>query len=641
MPDGEDDAYLEMLLRDAPAADYERPVAEARARGAGPEAIAALERTKGLALAVRSVLARRRRREEELAALFQTASDLAGLRELDSVLLAIVRRARRLLGTDVAYLTLEDAERGDTYMRVTEGSVSAAFQRVRLPMGAGLGGLVAQTASPYATADYPSDARFRHTAEIDHAVADEGLVAILGVPLRLGAQVIGVLFAADRRVRPFAAEEVALLGSLADHAAVAIDGARMLQETRTALAELDDASRLLRSRTAAMERAVAAHDRLTDLVLRGAGLAQVAEAVTEVLGGALQVRDADDRVLATAGRLEPPEDDVLADAQATARRTGRAARAGAHWVTVVAAGSEQLGTLVLRPDGDLDDADQRVLERAAVVTALLLLFRRTLADAETRVRGDLLADLLAGGERDPAGLHERARRLGVDLRRPHVVVAVRPASGERQPAAVTLARFAVARSGLASRHEGNEVLLLPGDDPGAAARTVVRELGGVATAGAGGPVTSAEAVAGGYRDAARCLDAMLALGRHSDGAGLAELGFLGLVLGERADVDAFVRHTIGPLVDYDERRGTDLVGTLEAYFAAGRSRVRAHEMLHVHVNTVGQRLDRVGHLLGAGWQDLDRSLEIQLALRLHRVRGRRTAGNPVTRSDTGPATRTD
>ena len=46
-------------------------------------------------------------------------------------------------GTDVAYLTLYDPEAGDTFMRATDGSVSAEFQTVRLSLGDGLGGLVA------------------------------------------------------------------------------------------------------------------------------------------------------------------------------------------------------------------------------------------------------------------------------------------------------------------------------------------------------------------------------------------------------------------------------------------------------------------------------------------------------------------
>ena len=138
----------------------------ARADRAPAERLAALERAKLLALRVRAELEGRRRREAELSALFETAHDLAGLRDLDAVLQAIVQRARSLLGTEVAYLSLNDPERGDTYMRVTEGSVSARFQQLRLGMGEGLGGLVAQTARPYVTDDYfdgrPLPAHRRH-----------------------------------------------------------------------------------------------------------------------------------------------------------------------------------------------------------------------------------------------------------------------------------------------------------------------------------------------------------------------------------------------------------------------------------------------------------------------------------------------
>lgn len=233
-----------------------------------------------------------RRREAELAALFETASELAGMRDPDAVLRSIVRRARTLLGTDVSYLSMNDPV--STYMRVTDGSFSPLFQKVRLGLGEGLGGLVAQTARPYATADYFADARFNHTNPIDSAVHDEGLTAILGVPLKLDSKVIGVLYAADRTSREFPAEEVALLQSLADHAAIAIDTASLFAT--------------IQSHNEAMKRAEEAHDRLTDLVLRGGSSADVAAAVGELLGGQVEVLD----TVPTCG--------------GAGQRTGRAAR---------------------------------------------------------------------------------------------------------------------------------------------------------------------------------------------------------------------------------------------------------------------------------------------------------------------------
>ncbi|MGH3736779.1 MAG: PucR family transcriptional regulator, partial [Micromonosporaceae bacterium] len=138
-------------------------------------------------------------------------------------------------------------------------------------------------------------------------------------------------------------------------------------------------------------------------------------------------------------------------------------------------------------------------------------------------------------------------------------------------------------------------------------------------AGAAGPASGLAAIKEAAAEAGRCLGAMVALNRVGEGAAGGELGFVGLLLGGGRDVDGFVQRCIGPLVDYDRRRGTDLVTTLEVYFAAGSSLARTKDRLHVHVNTVTQRLERVGKLLGEGWQSPERALEIQLALRLQRL----------------------
>jgi hypothetical protein len=635
--------YLELLAREAAPVEFERPLIAARAAGLPAAELAGLEEVKLVALRVRALLERRRRREEELSGLYDTAGDLAGLRDLDAVLRAIVHRARTLLGADVSYMTLNDPDRGDTYMRITDGSVAASFQGLRLAPGAGLGGLVALTGTPYVTANYATDPRFQHTTEIDRGVTDEGLVAILGVPLRLGAGVIGVLFAANRTERPFAREEVALLVSLAAHAAVAIDTARLLTETQAALAELSAANTVIQAHSESVERAAAAHDRMTALVLRGGGVDDVAADLVDVLDGAVRVLDAQGRELATAKSAgcaaDLPELDspAVTEAVAASRGEGRSVRRGDLFVAAVVAGADNLGALVFRPARPLAGADQRILERAAQVTALLLLFRRTVADAEGQVRGELLDDLIGRPVTDPDALRSRARRISVDLDAPHVVVVAGEtvAGGLRQRAVSWARSFAAARGGLAVARDGRVALLLPGADASGPARLVARELTRVldrpVTAGAAGPAAGPEALAPAYREAGLCLTALIALGRVGDGAGAGELGYVGLLLGGQRDVDGFVAGTIGPLISYDARRGTTLVRTLESYFGTGGSPARAAEVLHVHVNTVTQRLDRIARLLGADWHDPQRALDLQLALRLHRLRGPLgAAAAPVT-----------
>ena len=62
----------------------------------------------------------------------------------------------------MTYLSLNDEADGASYMKVTEGALTPEFRRLRLPLGTGLLGLVAQTGEPYFTEDYQTDERFLH-----------------------------------------------------------------------------------------------------------------------------------------------------------------------------------------------------------------------------------------------------------------------------------------------------------------------------------------------------------------------------------------------------------------------------------------------------------------------------------------------
>jgi type II secretory pathway pseudopilin PulG len=629
---------LRLLAADAPAEQIEE---KARALAAADPDDGAAARE--LALRVRAGLDAHRRREAGLSALVDTARDLASLPDPGGVLDAIVRRARTLLRADVAYLTLFDPDRGDTYMRATAGSVSARFQALRLPVGAGLGGLVAQTRRPYWSADYPADEQFRHTSEIDAAVSDEGLIGICGTPLLVGDEFVGVLFASNRTRRAFHHDEVALLGSLAALAAVSLVQSRRAAATSATLAALSAAHE-------GIAQAAAAHDRFVGVVLAGGGVDDITAVLGTVLACWVVVLDVDGSRLAAhgpvpgvrgrragdgdaSGSTDGPAD-PLADAPAVRRSagTGRLAEADGMWAVAVTAAGQRLGTLVLGGCGDLDAGQGRTVERAAMVTALVLAFRLRAAETDLRVRTDLLIELLGrtpGPDQTTVdrGLVERGRVLGLRLHTPHVLAVCRCEEPRRRGVALAASALGDGRA-LVAEHGDGIVVLLPGRDATSVASDLVRRIGGPAaggtlTVGASGPLVPARGLATVYAEACRTADALVALGLTGHGGSARDLGFVGLVLGDGADVEGYLTRVLGALLDYDSRRGSDLVGTLAAYFAAGASPRRAATALHVHVNTVGQRLDRVTSLLGDDWQCPERALEIQLALRLHRLRSGR------------------
>jgi DNA-binding PucR family transcriptional regulator len=588
---------LQMLAENAPASEL----------GAVPDSEA-----RSLALRVRAAFDSRGRREAELTALVETARDLAALRDPSGVLDAIVRRARALLGTDVSYLTLYDPVAGDTYMRATDGSVSADFQALRLTAGDGLGGLVAKTHKPYWSPDYPRDERFLHTGAIDHAVGDEGLISICGTPLLVEDQFVGVLFAANRSPRPFSADQVALLGSLAALAAVSIVQTRTAEEVRR--------------HTHGVERAAAAHDRFAELVLAGGGVDDITKALGDLLGGWVLLVGSEGELLSSHGSVPLSDDDTAGLADSAVARESRGTGRLAHdtstdiWAVDVKAPQTPLGVLALGGVGQLDDADQRTVERAAVVSALVLLFERTAAEAEQRVRTDLVSDLV-GGRGDPQNLATRARSQGIDPSAPHAVLVARADADTPRRTLLLAAHAAAGPGSVVGEHDGHVVALLPSSDPHAAAADLARRLTGLGTVtvGAAGPVTLVEDLPAVWREAVRTTEALTVLGLAGQGASAAHLGFAGLVVGAEPNIGDYITAQLGPLIDYDQRRGSELVKTLRAYFDAGGSPRHAATTLHVHVNTVSQRLERISSLLGSDWQRPDASLELQLALRLLRL----------------------
>ncbi len=605
--------FLELLLAGASREDLDLVVAEAEVSGTAAEQLETLREQHALALRIHEQMARQRSREAELSALYETARDLTAIRDLDAILAAIVRRARQLLHADMTYLSLNDEEEGASYMKVTDGALTPEFRELRLPLGTGLLGLVAQSGAPYFTEDYQADERFVHRDYIDEAVAGEQIRAILGVPLTVEGTVIGALLAVHRTVRPFPASEVALLTSFAAHAAVALETARLFEQASAAVATADEANAQLRARSEATERAAHAHDLLTDVLLHGGGVVEVADVLAQVLGGRLAVFDDEGRPLAGEGSVTKDVEAAIAEARASGRSVLTAEGA---WVAVAAAREEHLGTIVLHTAEPLDRPERRTLERGALVVALVLLFGRSEAEAESKVRGELLVDLVSDRDLDPATLRERARQEGADLDDALAIAVAEPSDPQGARVVAALARDL---HGLGGVHQGQLVVLAPGD-PLELGELLHARFDG-ATIGVASCSAGVERIPAAWREARQCVETLIRLGRAGEVSDPAGLGLARLVLGdnEPAALEEFITGTLGPVLDYDAEHDTQLIETLHAWFEVGGGKSTA-DALHVHPNTVSQRLERIGKLLGDDWRVSGRRLDVQTALMMLKLR---------------------
>jgi hypothetical protein len=621
--------FLSLLVDGAPYSRYEEVRQAALASSAAsPDAVQAEFQ---LALQLRDVLDRQRARQDALRGLLECAKDLADVpSDVDATLTSIVTRAQRLLDCDLAYLSLNDPHRQGTYVRVMVGATSMEWKELLIPYGMGVGGMVAKTAAPYATADYFSDDRLVHAPEVDASARAENQVAILGVPLIHRSHVIGVLYASNRTPGAFSHEAISTLSSFAALAAVAINQAQLLQDKEQALVRLHAVNDDLETRTCETERAVEAHDRMMDIVLRGGGMKEVVSATTEPLGGKLAIFDETNAALAWTTETTPTDIEAMRNVVvAEDAESGRAVLAGAVWIVRLIASTSSLGTLVWAPDVDAEPIghpDRRILERAGVVASLLQLFKRDLGAAEARVRGELLDELLAPSPTTYSSLASRAHRLRYRPHERHVVLVAESSASRRQRLSMLVADLASARNGLSTSRDGTAVLVLPVDDTSDLVRQLARSMAAKlqepVTIGAAGPISDPVDLPSAFAEATACKNALVALGRAGDSATAAELGFIGLLLGDHSTATDFVTRTLGPLLEHDTQRAAALVQTLYTYYEAGQSVARSARELHVHPHTVTQRLDRIKRLLGPDWNTPAQSLDLQLALRLLRLGGR-------------------
>jgi hypothetical protein len=101
----------------------------------------------------------------------------------------------------------------------------------------------------------------------------------------------------------------------------------------------------------------------------------------------------------------------------------------------------------------------------------------------------------------------------------------------------------------------------------------------------------------------------------------ANLGMYKLLLGieDREILEEFYSSTLKPLIEYDERNGTDLSMVLRVYLKHDGSVKSAADELFVHRNTVNYKISKTAEVLGTDMSLLDTRLKLLLCFMLHDI----------------------
>src|SRR5581483_11660529 len=148
--------------------------------------------------------------------------------DLETLLAELLVRTREVLHVDTCAILLLDGDTKELVARAAVGIEEEVEQGVRVPVGQGFAGTIAAERRPVVLADVD------HADVLNPLLREKGIKSMLGVPLLVGGEVLGVLHIGSLRYRTFTGANVELLQLVADRAALAIEHARLYEAEREA-----------------------------------------------------------------------------------------------------------------------------------------------------------------------------------------------------------------------------------------------------------------------------------------------------------------------------------------------------------------------------------------------------------------------
>jgi purine catabolism regulator len=415
---------------------------------------------------------------------------------------------------------------------------------------------------------------------------------------------------------------------------------------------------LITNRQAQMtQRAAQVRQQLEQLVAEGAGLEAIVWAMADLTRKGVILQDK--RLIPVATWTHPTLGQVWNDVlqslgnpdllpkgwndrkfAAAQRRIEQQALPGglARYVTPIVVKGMARGYLSLVGIAEeLDELDGLVAEQGAEACALEMAKAKAVNEVTKQMRGEFV-DAVLGARVAQKEIEQWARQLGHDISVPHAAITFRW-EGENHPSLrrletaingeISLTRVsALIRVEAETGHAGAFVALesvnsvKPARDLAAAiySRTMAEYPKATLRCGIGRPVDGITEWRTSYREAEQALEMASQLDERQP-IFFGDLSVYRLLfkMAEHPDLVSFCNETLGALTHYDKEQNSNLVETLEAFFAHHGNLSQTAESLFIHRNTLQYRMDRIAEIASIDLDNPETRLALQLAIKAHRL----------------------
>ncbi len=508
---------------------------------------------------------------------------------------------------------------------------------------------------------------FGHIAGGEIVILDPSVLEMIDETLTLAGAI--------RQLSTFGVSVIATAGISDQASRAAADGAslpliELPAETDLGTLERTAARTIAERRRELQQKGQEFGRQLMDLAIAGESIATLVDELAALSGRTVVADSSEGHVLA----FQPDQDDVLDERLAHSilqpsqpqvlswlRSVGSTSSAeppvhgwsdAAGWTRLVAPISGRNGILgsisLLIPTHDERPEDTILLSRTAAASAVILAQEQATTAVRREVELNVLDELLDGALRSEIALAQQAERLGHNLDQLFVALVARadtqPAGAARGRETRSAALEAGTRSFVALldqpdvmwrvRNANVEIVMpqrlidddlsLPQQLQDSLTQALAHhQISEAVSVGIGRIERGMQGIRHSHHDARQSL----VLGRRLYGGGhitdYDELGIYRLILAaeELPELRKFHDESLGSLIEYDRVHNSNLVQTLEAFFAANCSPKEAASLLQVHRNTVLYRLERIADIADQNLDDPDVRLRFHLALYVHTALG--------------------
>jgi sugar diacid utilization regulator len=598
----------------------------------------------------------KKRREQSFNLLSTVSQTIATSIQNESLLDMIIQLTIETIpAADTGFLFLFDEQIKKLLIKSAVGFKEEGYKKTRLVPGEAISGKVFQDKRPiiangkekiHELMSNMTKDNFKYY--VDSTIYSKFPNSVVSSPLIYEGESIGVL-TIDSFIDGgyFTENDLEVLTTLANHVAVAIVQANLFKQEQQHRKELQLTHHALSQEHKQLQRTIDFHNRLTNLVAQGKGVSAILKMIHEVVRTPVAVYDALlKQVLAEdAEEKELPANFIQHPVikRALQLKKWQIADLGEdHLLMIIPiTGAENtLGFLCAWVDQDSEvQLNSILLEYGATVVALEWTKQKAIKEAQERLRGEFLEEVLSGNM--TTELSKQARNLGLEINDFYTVLLCQKENSEKGAFFSGIERERLEQSFeriLTKQAFGGivvqrgkyilAVLSFPEDGTRSNYRRTIKDLVPIlektpekVQIGIGRIYKGLLHLNEAFQDADQCLT-LLRNKMKKKVISYTEIGVYRFFLQhDREELEFLLMDVLGPLIQYEQKKKGHLMETLLQYVQSDQDLNSLTKKLNIHFNTLYYRINRIQEIIGLSFDNSDEWFNVQLACQLYEFLG--------------------